>query len=113
MPARLSEMLSDIGFGILGYLPRLPLVGLKERIMRVEVTTKFDIGDEVFFRSHGEICSGIVSHVQITYVKTEKDLVCLNAVYRLKNSRGERYLEDFWEKRLHATKEELLIKNNE
>ena len=104
-------MLSDIGFGILGYLPGLLLDGLKERIMSVEVTTKFDIGDEVFFRSQGEICSGIVCHVQITYVKTEKGFVCLNAVYRLKNSRGERYLEDFWEKRLHATKEELTTKS--
>jgi hypothetical protein len=81
--------------------------------MEVILTTKFDIGDEVFFRSHGEICSGIVCCVLITYVKTEKGFICLNAVYRLKDSRGERYLDDFWEKRLHATKEELLIKNNE
>lgn len=81
--------------------------------MSVEVTTKFDIGDKVFFRSHGEICSGIVCCVLITYVKMEKGSIFLNAVYRLKDSRGERYLEDFWEKRLHATKDELLIKNNE
>ena len=77
-------------------------------MMEVALTTKFDIGDEVYFRSHGEICSGIVSHVQATYVKTEKGIVFLNAIYRLKNKRGERYLDDFWEKRLHATKEELM-----
>lgn len=81
--------------------------------MEAILTTKFDIGDKVFFRSHGEICSGIVCCVLITYVKTEKGSIFLNAVYRLKDSRGERYLEDFWEKRLHATKDELLIKNNE
>lgn len=81
--------------------------------MSVEVTTKFDIGDKVYFRSHGEICSGIVCCVLITYVKTEKGSIFLNAVYRLKSSNGERFLEDFWEKRLHSTKEELLIKNNE
>jgi hypothetical protein len=80
--------------------------------MEVILTTKFDIGDEVFFRSHGEICSGIVCHVQITYVKTEK-VIYLGAIYRLKNRKGERYLEDFWEKRLHASKEELLNKSNE
>ena len=77
-------------------------------MMEVALTTKFDIGDEVYFRSHGEICSGIVSHVQATYVKTEKGIVFLNAIYRLKNKRGERYLDDFWERRLHATKEELM-----
>ena len=76
--------------------------------MEVALTTKFDIGDEVFFRSHGEICSGIVCHVQATYVKTEKGIVFLNAIYRLKNKKGERYLDDFWEKRLHATREELM-----
>ena len=77
-------------------------------MMEVALTTKFDIGDEVYFRSHGEICSGIVCHVQATYAKTEKGIVFLNAIYRLKNKRGERYLDDFWEKRLHATKEELM-----
>ena len=77
-------------------------------MMEVALTTKFDIGDEVFFRSHGEICSGIVCHVQATYVKTEKGIIFLNAIYRLKNKRGERYLDDFWEKRLHATREELM-----
>lgn len=76
-------------------------------MMEVALTTKFDIGDKVFFRSHGEICSGIVCHVQITYVKTEQGPVCLNAIYRLKSSNGERFLEDFWEKRLHASKEEI------
>ena len=77
------------------------------------VTTKFDIGDEAFFRSHGEICSGIVCHVQATFVKSEKGVIYLGAVYRLKNRKGERYLEDFWEKRLHASKEELLNNSNE
>jgi hypothetical protein len=76
--------------------------------MEVVLTTKFDIGDEVFFRSHGEICSGIVSHIQATFVKSEKGVIFLNAVYRLKNKKGERYLEDFWEKRLYTTKEELM-----
>lgn len=82
-------------------------------MMEVALTTKFDIGDEAFFRSHGEICSGIVCHVQATFVKSEKGIIFLNAVYRLKNKRGERYLEDFWEKRLHASKEGLLNKSNE
>ncbi len=81
--------------------------------MEVALTTKFDIGDEAFFRSHGEICSGIVCHIQATFVKSEKGIIFLNAVYRLKNRKGERYLEDFWEKRLHASKEELLNKSNE
>lgn len=81
--------------------------------MEVALTTKFDIGDEAFFRSHGEICSGIVCHVQATFVKSEKGVIYLGAVYRLKNRKGERYLEDFWEKRLHASKEELLNKSNE
>lgn len=81
--------------------------------MEVALTTKFDIGDEAFFRSHGEICSGIVCHVQATFVKSEKGIIFLNAVYRLKNKKGERYLEDFWEKRLHASKEGLLNKSNE
>ena len=76
--------------------------------MEVTLTTKFDIGDEVFFSSHGEICSGVVCHVQIVYVRTEKTDMFLSAVYRLKNKIGERYLEDFWERRLHATKEELV-----
>ena len=75
--------------------------------MEINLTTKFDIGDEVYFRSRGEICSGIVCHVQATYVKTEKGGIFLNAIYRLKDKRGERYLDDFWERRLHATKEEL------
>lgn len=82
-------------------------------MMEVALTTKFDIGDEAFFRSHGEICSGIVCHVQATFVKSEKGVIYLGAVYRLKNRKGERYLEDFWEKRLHASKEELLNKSNE
>lgn len=82
-------------------------------MMEVALTTKFDIGDEAFFRSHGEICSGIVCHVQATFVKSEKGIIFLNAVYRLKSRKGERYLEDFWEKRLHASKEELLNKSNE
>lgn len=82
-------------------------------MMEVALTTKFDIGDEAFFRSHGEICSGIVCHVQATFVKSEKGIIFLNAVYRLKNKKGERYLEDFWEKRLHASKEGLLNKSNE
>ncbi len=81
--------------------------------MEVALTTKFDIGDEAFFRSHGEICSGIVCHVQATFVKSEKGVIYLGAVYRLKNRKGERYLEDFWEKRLHASKEELLNNSNE
>lgn len=81
--------------------------------MEVALTTKFDIGDEAFFRSHGERCSGIVCHVQATFVKSEKGVIYLGAVYRLKNRKGERYLEDFWEKRLHASKEELLNKSNE
>lgn len=81
--------------------------------MEVALTTKFDIGDEVYFRSYGEICSGIVCHIQATFVKSEKGIIFLNAVYRLKNKKGERYLEDFWEKRLHASKEELLNKSNE
>lgn len=81
--------------------------------MEVALTTKFDIGDEAFFRSHGEICSGIVCHIQATFVKSEKGVIYLGAVYRLKNKKGERYLEDFWEKRLHASKEELLNKSNE
>ena len=81
--------------------------------MEVALTTKFDIGDEVFFRSHGEICSGIVCHVQATYVKTENGSVYLNAIYRLKTKKGERYLEDFWERRLHATKEELYRKRKD
>jgi hypothetical protein len=76
--------------------------------MEATLITKFDIGDEVFFRSHGEICCGIVSHVQVTYVKNEKTVIYLNAIYRLKSKTGERYLEDFWEYRLHATREELL-----
>lgn len=76
--------------------------------MEVALTTKFDIGDEAFFRSHGEICSGIVCHVQATFVKSEKGVIFLNAVYRLKNKSGERYLEDFWENRLCSTKEELI-----
>lgn len=76
--------------------------------MEVTLTTRFDIGDEVFFRSRGEICSGIVCHVQATYVKTEKGFVFLNALYRLKSKKGEIFLEDFWERRLHATKEELM-----
>ena len=78
--------------------------------MELNLTVKYDIGDEVFFLSCGEICSGIVCHVQVTYVKTENGFICLNGIYRLKNKRGERYLEDFWEKRLYATKEELLNK---
>ena len=81
--------------------------------MEVTVTTKFDIGDEVFFRSHGEICSGIISHVQMTFVKNERSIIHLIPIYRLKNKKGERYLEDFWEKRLHASKEELLNNSNE
>lgn len=76
--------------------------------MEVALTTKFDIGDEVYFRSHGEICSGIVCHVQATYVRTEKVDLFTSAIYRLKNKKGERYLDDFWERRLHATKEELM-----
>ncbi len=76
--------------------------------MEVVLTTKFDIGDEAFFRSHGEICSGIVTHVQVTFVKNEHGVIYVNTIYRLKNKRGERYLEDFWEKRLYATKEELM-----
>ena len=78
--------------------------------MEANLTTKFDIGDEVFFRSQGEICSGIVSHVQATFVKNEHRVIFLSAIYRLKNKRGERYLEDFWEERLHASKEELLTR---
>ena len=81
--------------------------------MEVALTTKFDIGDEAFFRSHGEICSGIVCHVQATFVKSEKGVIYLGAVYRLKSRKGERYLEDFWEKRLHASKEELLNNSND
>lgn len=76
--------------------------------MEVYQKTKFDVGDEVFFRSQGEVQSGIVYHVQATFVKNEQHFIFLNAIYRLKNKRGERYLEDFWEKRLHATREELL-----
>jgi hypothetical protein len=81
--------------------------------MEVALTTKFDIGDEAFFRSHGEICSGIVCHVQATFVKSEKGVIYLGAVYRLKNRKGETYMNDFWEKRLHASKEELLNNSNE
>ena len=76
--------------------------------MEANFTTKFDIGDEAFFRSHGEICSGIVTHVQVTFVKNEHGVIYVNTIYRLKNKRGERYIEDFWEKRLYATKEELM-----
>lgn len=76
--------------------------------MEVTLTTKFDIGDEAFFRSHGVICSGIVTHVQVTFVKNEHGVIYVNTIYRLKNKRGERYIEDFWEKRLYATKEELM-----
>lgn len=78
--------------------------------MRVNLETKFDIGDEAFFRSRGEICSGMVCHVQITYVKTEKGFVYLGAVYRLKDKKGEMLREDFWERRLYASKVELLNK---
>ena len=78
--------------------------------MEVYQKTKFDVGDEVFFRSQGEVQSGIVYHVQATFVKNEQHFIFLNAIYRLKNKRGERYLEDFWEKRLYATKEEILNK---
>lgn len=80
--------------------------------MEVAITTKFDIYDEVFFRSHGEICSGIVCHVQATFVKSEKGVIYLGAVYRLKNRKGERYLEDFWERRLYASKDELAETSN-
>ena len=76
--------------------------------MEITLTTKFDIGDKAFFRSHGEICCGIVCHVQATYVKLEQGFVYLGVIYRLKDSKGERYLEDFWEKRLYASREELL-----
>lgn len=76
--------------------------------MEANFTTKFDIGDEAFFRSHGEICSGIVTHVQVTFVKNEHGGIYVNTIYRLKNKRGERYIEDFWEKRLHANKVELM-----
>ena len=75
--------------------------------MEVTLATKFDIGDDVFFRSYGEICSGIVCQVQANFVKTEEGVVSLGAIYRLKDKKGERCLEDFWEKRLFASKEEL------
>lgn len=81
--------------------------------MELTITTKFDIGDEAFFRSHGEICSGIVYHVQTTCVKTEGGLIYIGVIYRLKTRKGEIYMNDFWEKRLHASKEELLNKSNE
>lgn len=79
--------------------------------MEENITTKFDIGDEVFFRSQGQICSGIVTHMQVTFVKNGHGKIYVNTIYRLKNSRGERYFEDFWEHRLHATKEELTTKS--
>lgn len=75
--------------------------------MEVTLKAKFDIGDEVFFRSHGEIACGTVTHLQAIYVKTESGSIYLGATYRLKDSRGELYREDFWEKRLHSTREEL------
>lgn len=76
--------------------------------MEEAVTTKFDIGDEAYFRSQGVICSGIVTHVQVTFVKNERGRIFVNTIYRLKTKTGERYLEDFWEHRLHATREELM-----
>ena len=75
--------------------------------MEIKINTKFNIGDEVYYIKRGKICCAQVCHIHATFIKDEKEYS--DTTYRLRSPMGNAtYLEDFVEKRLFATKEELL-----
>lgn len=76
--------------------------------MEITIKTKFSIGDEVYYLKRGKVCSAVVNHIGISHVvKTDREYT--GTTYRLVSPLGEpTYLEDFFESRLFATKQELL-----
>ena len=75
--------------------------------MEIKINTKFNIGDEVYYIKGGKVCLAQVCHIHASYIIDGAE-TAFNT-YRLKSPlSGERFLEDFVEKRLFATKEELL-----
>ena len=75
--------------------------------MEIKINTKFNIGDEVYYIKGGKICLAKVEHIHATYIIDKEEYT--SNTYRLKSiNGGPTFLEDFFESRLFATKEELL-----
>ena len=74
--------------------------------MIVTIETKFDIGDVVWFIKGGRPNSAKVFHLHTSLIREKADHTF--TTYRLQSPSGDPYIEDFFESRLFATKEELL-----
>ena len=75
--------------------------------MEIKINTKFNIGDEVYYIKRGKICLAKVNHIHATCIVDEQEYT--SNTYRLVSPNGgPTFLEDFFESRLFATKEELL-----
>jgi hypothetical protein len=79
----------------------------------MEITTKYNIGDEVYFINNNKVCKDIITSVHITYdiykdkQHSQKNIYCLKNPHK-NNLGGLRYEVLFTDDNLFLKKEDLI-----